>query len=114
MRTLHIKKGAPEIPKFHPVDGIHAKLERIHGNTCISPNLWNYASDPNWHGKYRCVHTGTIKTDKGMICGMHARVYAKRGWINPDHLREILIEQQEAKAERAKARLKCLRAGKCL
>jgi hypothetical protein len=114
MRTLHVKKGAPEIQPYHPASFYGRLSPEKQAMHCIAPNLWHMEDGPNAHGKYRCVKTGSIKTDKGMLCGTHARVYARRGWINPKLLREILIEQQEAKAERTKARLKCLRAGKCL
>jgi hypothetical protein len=49
-----------------------------------------------------------------MLCGTHAKVWARRGYINTDHLREILKELAIEKAAKAAARVKCLTAGKCL
>jgi hypothetical protein len=112
VRTLHIKKGAPETPRLEPTD---FWANRNTEDMCISPGLWGmYPNDPYWHGKFRCHKTGSIKTDRGMMCVTHAQVYARRGWINADLLRKILIARAEERAERTKARLKCLRAGKCL
>lgn len=108
MRILIVKKGAPEKLPFYP--GFQYNDEA----TCISPSLWYLERGPDHHGKFRCNNVGTIKTNKGMLCGTHAKVYARRGWINANHLREILIAQAEEKAAKTKARLSCLRAGKCI
>lgn len=108
MRTLIIRKGAPETPEPHSVS-----LRRLREDTCISPTgFWNLSNKKG--GKYRCGNRGTIKTNKGMLCASHARVYARRGWINSEHLRIILAERAQEAARRAAKRASCLRAGKCL
>jgi hypothetical protein len=80
---------------------------------CISPSgFWN--NDEYALKSHRCVKTGSIKTDMGWLCGNHARVFARRGWINANLLRKILVEREKEKQVRAARRKACLSKGACI
>lgn len=108
MRKLKIKKGAPSKPPFFP------GWQYDDATTCISPTDWYLEGGPNRHGKFRCNSRGILETDRGMICIAHARVYARRGWINIDVLRKILEERARETARKAALRASCLHRGKCI
>lgn len=105
MSKLKLKKGAPPKLPFH-----WTSYPYKDETTCISPTLWYGAQ----HSKFRCNKTGSIPTDQGVLCVMHAKVYARRGWINIPALQKILLVRAEEISTRAKARARCLRKGACI
>lgn len=81
--------------------------------TCISPRgFWH--SDEYARNGERCSNDGTMLTERGWICGIHARVWARRGWLNPQAVRRRLEIVARNKAKASAIRAHCLREAKCI
>lgn len=119
---LRLLKAAPPVP-----DPSTDRWNRSASpDRCIAPGLMTLerpVTDPyrlhGGPGSHRCARSGSVPVRlpggaAGVLCGNHARAYARRGWVNAQLLRRILEERAAATARRATRRRECLRAGRCI